>query len=194
MVAYHSINFQAYLQSLCDNEIYRDLQEFYTPTDALDRQRSEPQKSRLSLDLGLMVQTIQPPKPEGQAPEREKIERLNVLEGLQKYAANHVLLVGRPGSGKSTALERLLWEEAQKCRGEGENLTRIPVLVELRQYRTSVLDLIREFLRRHQLPLDKARIETLLFEGRFLLLVDGVNELPNEDARRNLEIFRQTPI
>ncbi|GAX35193.1 hypothetical protein NIES3585_12000 [Nodularia sp. NIES-3585] len=39
-----------------------------------------------------MVHRIQPPKPEIQAPETEKIERLNVLEALRKYADNHVIL------------------------------------------------------------------------------------------------------
>jgi HEAT repeat protein len=70
-------------------------------------------------------------------------------------------------------------------------LGQIPVLVELRQYKTSVLDLIRQFLRRHKLRLESADIETLLDDGQFLLLVDGVNELPNEDAQRDLKTFRQ---
>jgi predicted NACHT family NTPase len=65
------------------------------------------------------------------------------------------------------------------------------VLVELRQYKTSVLDLIRQFLRRHKLRLESADIETRLDDGQFLLLVDGVNELPNEAARRELKTFRQ---
>jgi len=47
--------------------------------------------------------------------EKEKIERLTVLDGLRKYALEHVLLVGRPGSGKSTALVRLVLEEAEKA-------------------------------------------------------------------------------
>ncbi|WP_138502658.1 HEAT repeat domain-containing protein [Nostoc sp. PA-18-2419] len=198
MVSDHGIDFLAYLQSLCQDETYSDWQKFYTTTDTLDHQRLELNKSPKRLDLSLMVQTVQSKQPT-EVPERETIERLNVLEGLRKYAANHVMLVGRPGSGKSTALEHLLWEEAEKCRGaweqrsrrEGEKLARIPVLVELRQYKTSVLDLIREFLKRHRLLLDETTIETLLFQGRFLLLVDGVNELPDEDARRNLRFFRQ---
>ncbi|MBD2519042.1 HEAT repeat domain-containing protein, partial [Nostoc sp. FACHB-973] len=197
MVADHSIDFQTYLKSITEDDTYREWQDLYTPTDAIDRQRLEPQKSRRRLDLSLMVQTV-PQQREGEAPDREKIERLNILEGLRKYASVHVLLVGKPGSGKSTALERLLWEEAEKCRGawerrsrrEAQKLTRIPVLVELRRYKTSVLDLIRDFLTRHKLNLSSIEIENLLFTGRFLLLVDGLNELPNDEARRDLDGFR----
>ncbi|MBN4000705.1 HEAT repeat domain-containing protein [Nostoc sp. LPT] len=198
MVADHSIDFYTYLESLSEDDTYSDWQDLYTPTDAIDRQRLEPKKSRRRLDLSLMVQTV-PQQQEGEAPDKEKIERLNILEGLRKYAPVHVLLVGKPGSGKSTALERLLWEEAEKCRGaweqrsreEAEKLTRIPVVVELRRYKTSVLDLIRDFLTRYNLDLNSIEIENLLFTGRFLLLVDGLNELPNEEARRDLDGFRQ---
>jgi hypothetical protein len=139
-----------------------------------------------------MVQTVERDREE-KGKGKEKIERLTVLEGLRKYASKHVLLVGRPGSGKSTALVRLLLEEAEKAnltpqppslRGNGEqdfalihgdekgkgeqvspllagegqgerstkehgNQPKIPVLVELRYYRTSILDLIQDFLQRH---------------------------------------------
>jgi predicted NACHT family NTPase len=61
-----------------------------------------------------MAQTVEGEREE-KGKGQEKIERLGVLEGLHKYASEHVLLVGRPGSGKSTALVRLLLEEAQKA-------------------------------------------------------------------------------
>ncbi|MBU7586901.1 MAG: HEAT repeat domain-containing protein [Nostoc sp. TH1S01] len=190
MVADHSIDFNNYLESLREDDRYKEWQDLYTPTDALDRQRLEPKKSRRRLDISLMVQTIPPSQREGKAAEKEKIERLNILEGLRKYAANHVLLVGKPGSGKSTALERLLWEEAQKSK-QGEINQKIPVLVELRSYTTSVLDLIRNFLFEHKLNINSEEIQDLLFKGKLLLLVDGLNELPNESARRNLDDFRK---
>ena len=77
----------------------------------------------------------------------------------------------------------------------GERSTRrhakIPVLVELRQYQTSVLDLIQAFLLRHELRLDIEEIKTLLVQGQFLLLLDGLNELPSA-GWRDLEAFEQT--
>jgi predicted NACHT family NTPase len=60
-----------------------------------------------------MVQTVKRGEERGKG--EKKVERLSVLEGLRKYASEHVLLVGRPGSGKSTALARLLLEEAEKA-------------------------------------------------------------------------------
>ncbi len=126
------------------------------------------------------MQTIQPPQQEGQAPER--IERLTVLEGLRKYADNHVLLVGKPGSGKSTALERLLWEEAEKAKTDAQ--AKISVLVKLRRYRTSILGIILDFLIEHGLLLDETEIENLLFEGRFLLLIDGLKNFGTRHSRR----------
>ncbi|MBD2740177.1 HEAT repeat domain-containing protein [Coleofasciculus sp. FACHB-1120] len=181
------IDWKPYLEALCNQ--YAQWWKVYTLTDVVGRQRVEVESPLL---LDFMVETVQPAKGEaGEA--QQKAERLGVLEGLWKYAADHVLLVGRPGSGKSTALARLLLEEAQASR-EINSLadSRIPVLVELRYYQTSVLDLIRDFLKQHGLFLNTSEIERLLFEKQFLLLVDGINELPSEAARRDLKAFRQT--
>ncbi|MFB2979644.1 NACHT domain-containing protein [Microseira sp. BLCC-F43] len=186
MAAADSTDFQADLESICSDEKYLGWQDFYTPTDALHGQPMEKKQPPRRLNLSLIVQTI--PSPEEKA-ETEKVQRLEVLEGLRKYAENHVLLVGKPGSGKSTAPERLLWEEAEKAKTQPQG--KIPVLVQLQPYKTSVLRIIGDFLFQHRCRLNEAEIEQLLLAGRFLLLVDGWNELPDEEARKDVKIFRE---
>jgi HEAT repeat protein len=204
------VNWTSYLESLCNE--YEQWRECYTVTDVVGHQRVEQKTSRLRSNLDLKAKMVQPKKEES-GERQEKTERFGVLEGLRKYAKEHVLLVGRPGSGKSTALIQLLLEEANSCTASilgvsdlsGQDTyptiqnvnkqPKIPILVELRYWKDSVenpiLDLIRSFLKQHGLLLDKAEIEKLLFEQQFLLLLDGVNELPSEAARVDLKVFRR---
>jgi hypothetical protein len=63
------------------------------------------------------------------------------------------------------------------------------VLVELRFWSGSILDRIQAFFQRHDLQLDRTQIEDLLFQQRLLLLMDGLNELPSEEARRAVTTF-----
>ncbi len=179
------LNWTPYLESIAADEKYALLQELYTLTDVMGEKHSA-KAGKFSL-LNLRIATSTPEKEKEE--ENEKKEELNVLEGLRKYAAEHVLLVGRPGSGKSTALERLLLEMAQNPLSN----EKIPVLIELRYYRTSILDLIKEFLHRHDhdLSIDREKLESLLRQRQFLLLFDGVNELPSEHARQDLHKFRK---
>ncbi|MFZ4729786.1 MAG: HEAT repeat domain-containing protein, partial [Pseudanabaena sp.] len=179
------ICFDDYLRSLIKKD--ERSQDGYTQTDVANL-----------VDFGLMVQTIQEQEKrqegkESQDSEQEKskIERFPVLDGIRKYAADHVLLVGRPGSGKSTALRKMLVDEAQKVLNGQSSL--IPVLIELRSWRTSYIALIKDFFRVHKLRLNEETIDDLLFEGKLLLLVDGVNELPaNENARQDIINLRET--
>ncbi|MEO0407395.1 MAG: TIR domain-containing protein [Cyanobacteria bacterium P01_A01_bin.135] len=240
------LDWTRYLESI--RSTYDKWWRVYTFTDVVGEVPQDDRASEVPLlDLGLMVETRAPSEkriPDGERFEenKKKIERLGVLEGLQKYASEHVLLVGRPGSGKSTALLRMLLEEVEgvKCSdgplapntgGTGEGLNsplletsrnssfesrspklggrgasssgqtseisqtkedlKIPTLVELRYWQTSTLELIRRFLLRHGAMLGVDEIEQGLVEGRFLLLIDGINELPSEEARRNVKAFRQ---
>ncbi|TRU21254.1 MAG: TIR domain-containing protein [Microcystis aeruginosa Ma_QC_B_20070730_S2] len=118
-------------------------------------------------------------------------QRLEILAGLRKYSLdsddsdNHVLLQGKPGSGKSTALVRLLFEEAGK-----RDETRIPVFIKLRSHKTSTIALIHNFLKSHKIYLNDPEIDRLLFENQLFVMLDGVNELPSEEATKEVKVFR----
>ncbi|NET56012.1 MAG: NACHT domain-containing protein [Symploca sp. SIO2E6] len=193
-----------YLCSICRK--YAQWWKIYTLTDVVGKQRDEEKQFSPLLDLGLMVQTVKQQQ-EKREEAQEKVERLAVIEGLRKYAPEHVLLVGRPGSGKSTALVRLLLEEAERGRdaetrrwGDGEmgrwgdgDFYRIPVLVELRFYQHSVLERVKAFLLQHDpdLDVDEEILKKWLRQGKLLLLLDGFNELPSDEARQQVRVFRK---
>ncbi|PZV14358.1 MAG: hypothetical protein DCF20_13265 [Pseudanabaena sp.] len=158
------ICFDGYLRSIVNT--HQKWQECYTPTDAKGKDSAKVERDRIApafFDFGLMVQTVEPSKAEqereleGDREKEEKIERLPVLEGICKYAAEHVLLVGRPGSGKSTALARLLLQETENALSDRN--AKIPVLVELRYLpseanEASVCDRILAFIHKHDPALD----------------------------------------
>lgn len=182
------IDFQPYLQAILDDDDYREWQEVYTPITVEDRRRMPVQDAttvsqrRFSSRLKLRVETVTPDKqgqgnqPDGTPEPKEQVEQWDVLAGLRNYAAEHVVLIGKPGSGKSTSLERLLGEEAEKALHDPS--TQIPVLVKLRRCTGTIEELIRDFLMGHQVAVEIAQVEELLGQGRFLLLLDGLNELP----------------
>jgi hypothetical protein len=127
----------------------------YTLTDATGRESQRVERGdRIApafFDFGLMVQTVDKEKVESQKEKGEeekkgKIWRLPVLEGICKYAAEHVLLVGRLGSGRATALARLLLQEAENALGDRN--ANIPVLVELLIKMAIALKLLKLILRR----------------------------------------------
>jgi HEAT repeat protein len=183
---------EPYLQGVCDR--FQQWQTLYTLTDAEGKEKLQ---SALGgavggwdspFDFGLMVQTAAKPEreqnPEAREEAKEKIERFPVLEGIRKYAQDHVLLMGRPGSGKSTALAKLALEAAGQRRS-------IPVVVELRSWQGSIVALIRNALGRHGLTLTDEQLLLLWRDERLLLLFDGLNELPSEEARSQFTAFRQ---
>ncbi|NER33903.1 MAG: NACHT domain-containing protein [Oscillatoria sp. SIO1A7] len=179
MAKERNINFQPYLQSLLAYDIQGDGRVFDVPTGLAGPQ--EP---------GLHLEPIATKVPKDRSIEVTygKNELIPVLKGLRKYAASHVLLVGLPGSGKSTVLKQLLWEKAREVKDQDKQ--EIPVLVELRQYKTSILDSIRDSLQRHGLSLEAKEIEKLLFQGRLLILFDALNEAPTV-AYQDLEDFQR---
>ncbi|NJS12105.1 MAG: NACHT domain-containing protein [Microcoleus sp. CSU_2_2] len=117
-----------------------------------------------------------------------KIDRLEVLAGLRKYVQQgNVLLLGKPGSGKSTVLERFRWELALEALAEGDRP--IPILVQLRSDRSIVQAICAEF-RQAKLKVSPEDVDDLLLDGKLLLLLDGANEIPSQQRRQELQLFR----
>src|SRR4051794_30432658 len=83
-------------------------------------------------------------------------QRVAVTQALAEFSSEHVLLVGKPGSGKSTALARLLLEEATNTITNAGG--KIPVLVELRYFHGSIISLIIDFFRRFEVFLSSQDI------------------------------------
>src|SRR6476469_6782617 len=167
------VDFPKYLQSLVES--YKKQQHLYTLTDLQVEVRVEIPREDSS----------QPRSPENK-PET-KIERLEVLAGLRKYVQQgKVLLAGKPGSGKSTVLQRFRWELALEALEEGDRP--IPVLVQLRSDR-SIKDAICAEFRQAKLRVCPEEVDDLLLDGRLLLLLDGVNEMPAQQRRQDLQLF-----
>ncbi|WP_445306725.1 HEAT repeat domain-containing protein [Microcoleus vaginatus] len=167
------VDFPKYLQFLVES--YKKQQHLYTLTDLQVEVRLEiPPEDR-----------SQPRSPQNE-PET-KIERLEVLAGLRKYVQQgKVLLVGKPGSGKSTVLQRFRWELALEALNEGDRP--IPVLVELR-YDQSIVDAICAEFENAQLIVSPEEVKDLRVHGKLLLLLDGVNEMPSQKRRQELQLF-----
>jgi HEAT repeats len=109
-----------------------------------------------------------------------------VMKELRKYALGdrreHVILSGRPGSGKSKALQQLRLTLAQ------EGL--VPVLVKLKGDQ-SIPEMIQGEFRRAKQKVSLEQIDDWLLVDQLVLLLDGVNEIPNDNLQRKLESFRQ---
>jgi HEAT repeat protein len=186
-------DFSPYLQSL--QSTYQDWWKHYVVTDSEGRAEilslEDGQSTALLFDFSLMAKAKPQVREIDNKSNAEKSEQLPVLEGLKKYAEQHVLLVGKPGSGKSTTLVRLLLELATNFTKPEVVCRKIPVLIELRAWQTSLIDLIGSSCENHGIPLSEANVKDLLESNQFFILFDGVNELPSETARLELLRFRQ---
>ena len=111
----------------------------------------------------------------------EKSARENGITIANQYA--HLMILGQPGAGKSTFLRKIGLEALKGKSGQIQGEI-IPVLLELKQFTTNevnIYNIIEQEFISCQLPLAKEFSNQLLRQGKLLLLLDGLDEVPNKN-------------
>ncbi len=108
-----------------------------------------------------------------------KQQRVSGLEVLEKNT--NLMVVGKPGSGKTTYLQRVVTE----CNGGNLQAHRIPVLIKLREFVEDGRDVaysLELYLERCW-RLSDAETQLIFNRGRVLVLLDGLDEVAGEDGK-----------
>jgi hypothetical protein len=107
----------------------------------------------------------------------------------------YLMVLGSPGMGKSTFLKKLgLHALAAPSSATSKQL---PILIELKRLQQSPFNLqntIQQILFRRECPNSTIYVEQCLYEGSFLLLLDGLDEVPEAqrgELVQHIQIFIQ---
>jgi predicted NACHT family NTPase len=119
---------------------------------------------------------------------QSKVPALEAVERFQK-----LMVLGKPGSGKTTFLKRL----ARQCSLGEFCKEKVPVFITLREVvetnkRSDLLSFIEQQWQSCNVSNPKENAETLLHEGRMLVLLDGLDEVREQDydqVRQAIEAF-----
>jgi len=165
----------AYLAGLLKDYAY--WRDHYTPLAGIAEVRAAVQDGpRLDLPMPFIPAGFEKLTEHGYG-ERAEVRRQPV-DDLRAAVAEHrrIVLLGEPGSGKTTTLWRLAYDYAQAARDDGQ--APLPVLVPLGGYTDS--GPFDAYLARYLGPL-APYLETYRASERLILLLDGLNEMPQAD-------------
>ncbi len=119
-----------------------------------------------------------------------KQKRVSGLEVVQRYSK--LMVLGKPGAGKSTFLKYL----AMQCIEGRFQANRIPLFITLKDFaeapkQPDILKFITEQLSSCGVTHTSAIVEKLLKQGKALVLLDGLDEVREEDTKRVLRQIRE---
>lgn len=130
-------------------------------------------RERLPVDVALV-------RTEGEGPNQKRVrEKIpDVRDAFNEH--ERFVLLGDPGGGKTTVLEKLALEGFHNA--ARDEAARIPFFVELRRHRKGTpTDFLAEQWEKQYYRKGLGQpLEELLEEGKLLLLADGLNEMPRE--------------
>ncbi len=112
--------------------------------------------------------------------EIKRVKLATLQEGIEKYPC--IILLGDPGSGKTTALENL----AYRLAGE-DNL--LPIPLRLSEFLPGMS--LTDFIVQHgPAPELMANLDEYLANGRLFFLFDALNEMPKEGYAERVQALR----
>jgi predicted NACHT family NTPase len=159
-----------------------NLESIYTSTDILEKITSHRR-----LGITELLNTYQ--NRDRLAINNANEERISSTEILHRYSK--IILLGKPGAGKTT----LLKYTALKCSQGKVFAEAVPIFITLRQYasietKPTLLEYIIQDFHNHNIT-EAPEIKQILQQGRAILLLDGLDEIREEDLSRIIEDIRQ---
>ncbi|HEY9824998.1 MAG TPA: NACHT domain-containing NTPase [Stenomitos sp.] len=120
---------------------------------------------------------------------RKQEERVPGLEAVDR--CRKMVVLGKPGAGKTTFLKRI----ATQCNGGTFHPELVPIFVPLKQFAETkghpdLLPYIASQWAESKVKEADSKVETLLDEGRALVLLDGLDEVLKADSARVIEEIR----
>ncbi|QLE42250.1 NACHT domain-containing NTPase [Nostoc sp. C052] len=159
------------------------LNNIYTDVNILEKITG-----RQNLELSQLLENCNPANFERFGLSHVLAKRVPGLEAIEQYSK--LMILGKPGAGKTTFLKRI----AMQCNSERFLADCVPIFITLKEFaeepkQPSLLHYINHQLARHDIS-DKKIAETLLRQGRAILLLDGLDEVRQADHVRVLNEIR----